>query len=197
MKKSLLKIGLFKSINSFMVVACMFTMAFNFVNTRVLTTQKAYSQIDKDTFNFEVNGSQLSFSKNDKLINKIDMNKNVFFDNKFVPFQNDALVVAGKAVAAGFAAAATGGSFGAAVMGVIAQAAGQVGGAVMAGAAVGADIGMPGAAAVGATLGGAGEVAAAAAAADAAALAGASAMSIAATIIGPALVAAGIFGGVA
>lgn len=183
------KLGVFKSVNILMVIVCLVTACFNFVNTKVVTTQKAQSYIGDDVYDFNAEGNTLEFSKNGKLINKVNTNKRIKFMSNILPFQSDAFALACKALGAGFAAMAVGGNFGAAFSTAFMSAVGNVvGGAAMSGAAVSAAV--PGEAALAATLGGAGEVAAAAAAAESAALAGASIATIASTILVPVLVGA-------
>lgn len=186
------KISLFKVVNVFMAVFCTGVMYANHVGVNLLSGEEAISLIGNDVFEYQITENTFSVHKNSNLVGTMPTNKKMKFKSSKPLLQPTAVLIAGKVIAAGIAAAATGGSFAAAAGAAMAGAMNAIGGAAAATGA--AAVALPGAAAVEATIGGAGVAAAAAAAEAAAAGAGIAALT---AIIVPVLVAAGVGAGLA
>lgn len=183
------KPNVFKMVNVFMAVICIITLFANQVNVDVLSEDKATSVIGNDVFEYHSSENTFSLIKNGNLFGTLKTDKKIKFQPSKLMLKPHAVFIAGKLIAAGFAAAAAGGSFAAGIMAALPASLG--GGAAIAGAGAAACVEVPGAAAVAATLGGAGEVAAAAAAAEAAALAGGG-MAVLSAVLVPVLIGLGV-----
>lgn len=189
-----MKIGLFKLINGTMALLCAGIMLVNRVDVTVLNNEKAISTIGDNVFEYTNTDSLFSVYKNGEFIGQIPTIQKMHFNSNKPFLQCNAVVIAGKIIAAGIAAQVAGQAFGAAAIAELQATIGAVGGAAVAGGA--ASIQLPGATAVSATLGGAGEAVAAATAADAALAAGGT-MAVISSVIVPVLIGAGIAAGLA
>ena len=181
------QLNLFKLVNVFMVAFCICTLFMNYVGVNVISADAATSSVNGNTFEYTTLDNSLVLKKNGNTIGALPTNRKISIRNDNMLFQSNAVVVSGKvmaAVAAGGLAAA-----GPAAIAALQEILGA-GFAVFT-----STLTIPGAAAVEATLAGAGEVAAAAAAADAAVAAGGIG-ALMSTFVVPALVCAGIGGGV-
>lgn len=194
MRAFLKKIDLFNLFNAVMAVFCIVILSLNYIGCNVLSSQKLDCNIQDNKFSYLSKGNEIIVTKNDNFIGKIKFKDHMLFRSswKFPGLRCNAIVLAGKIVAAGIAAAVAGSSVGAAIIAEVQGAIAAIGGAAAAGGV--ACIELPGGAAVGATLGGAGE--AAAAAADAAIAAGGAAAVISSIVV-PILIGAGVAAGLA
>lgn len=196
MRAFLKKIDLFNLFNAVMAVFCIVILSLNYIGCNVLSSQKLDCNIQDNKFSYLSKGNEIIVTKNDNFIGKIKFKDHMLFRSswKFPGLRCNAIVLAGKIVAAGIAAAVAGSSVGAAIIAEVQGAIAAIGGAAAAGGV--ACIELPGGAAVSATLGGAGEAAAAAAAADAAIAAGGAAAVISSIVV-PILIGAGVAAGLA
>jgi hypothetical protein len=178
-----------------MALFCAGAMFLNYCKVNVLSSEKAVSSLNGESFEYSVSDNKFSVARNGKLIGAIPTERNLKFRRfvfEFVPKLGcNATLIFAKALVVGGTAAAAGANFFAAAGGAFLADAGAIGGAALAtGAAL---VEVPGGAAVAATLGGAGEIAAAAAAEAAAVGAGATIAAIAV----PILIGAGVGAGLA
>jgi hypothetical protein len=174
-----------------MALFCAGAMFLNYCKVNVLSSEKAVSSLNGESFEYSVSENKFSIARNGKLFGSAKMDRSFRFRDFMPTLQCNGVAVLGKMVVVGATAAAAGGSFGAA-FGAAGAGALQtiIGGAVATGGAL-ANMALPGAEVVAATLGGAGEVAAIAAAEAAAVGAGAIA-GTALAIVGGGILAGGL-----
>jgi hypothetical protein len=185
--------NLFKAVNTFMAAFCLAGLASNYCRVKVLSSEKAVSSLNGESFEYSVERNRFSMVRNGKLVGMLPISQNLKF-KRFVPeLRCNAIAIGVKAIVVGGTALAGGAGLGAAAGAAgttFVADAGLIGGAAM--AAGGSVAELPGAAAVAATLGGAGEVAAAAAVEAAAVGAGTAALAAVGVVVGAAAFGAGL-----
>lgn len=118
------KISLFKSVNLFMALFCLGTWACNYCGVNILTQNKAKSDFNGSSYEYQIQDDLFSIFKNDKLVGKLETDRKLEFQKNSLPNLSCNAAVIG---AAGTVAAATGGA---------AVAAGTVGGAAVTAAGI-------------------------------------------------------------
>lgn len=94
-----------------MAVFCVGTMYINHVGVNVLNSEKAISSIGSDDFEYQSSDNSFSVHKNGTLVGKIPTKQKMKIKSSKALLQPHAIAVAGKVIAAGFAAAAAGSTF--------------------------------------------------------------------------------------
>lgn len=112
MRAFLKKIDLFNLFNAVMAVFCIVILSLNYIGCNVLSSQKLDCNIQDNKFSYLSKGNEIIVTKNDNFIGKIKFKDHMLFRSswKFPGLRCNAIVLAGKIVAAGIAAAVAGSS---------------------------------------------------------------------------------------
>lgn len=107
MRAFLKKTDLFNLFNAVMAVFCIAILSLNYIGCNVLSSRKLDCNIKDDKFSYLSKGNEIIVTKNDNFIGKIKFENHMLFRSswKFSTLRCNAIILAGKIVAAGIAAA--------------------------------------------------------------------------------------------